>query len=423
MTDSAPAPRRILLIAGMHRSGTSALTGALVTLGAGGPIDPMPPTPHNPRGYWESARLCRFHDRVLDAAGSGWDDLAPIEPSWFASEAAAGFGEELREILSQSYPASGLVAVKDPRLCRLLPLWLRQGGEDAATMRVLLPLRNPLDVARSLEARDGMPLRFGALLWLRNVLDAEASSRGLRRGFLLYEALVRDWRNAVDAALDAIDLDAPAGMPPADDEAIVDARLQRWSAPLSDLDAAPEIASWVRAARATLWPLAQGAATRAELDAAHARLDTIAAGFDAACAAFGPLLREARMRTAAAEAAATAERLRRERVENERDHALLAATPLFDAEWYRTVHSDVPEAMTDPVGHFLRHGAAGGCSPGPQFDGPWYLVANPDVAAARLNPLVHYLRYGQAEGRPVRPQTAGEAWTPTRVPALPGPRD
>jgi FMN phosphatase YigB (HAD superfamily) len=80
----------------------------------------------------------------------------------------------------------------------------------------------------------------------------------------------------------------------------------------------------------------------------------------------------------------------------------VAASDLFDAEWYRA--TQVPGVALDQAArHYLQEGAARGLSPGPQFDGPWYLDNNLDVAAAGRNPLLHYLNDGHSEGRPICP--------------------
>lgn len=89
----------------------------------------------------------------------------------------------------------------------------------------------------------------------------------------------------------------------------------------------------------------------------------------------------------------------------------VAASDLFDAEWYRATQAP-RVAPAQAARHYLQQGAARGLSPSPLFDGPWYLANNPDVAAAGLNPLLHYLDSGRAEGRLICPVAAPElvAW-------------
>ena len=78
---SAPANRRVVLVLGMHRSGTSALSHAVHLLGAGAPATLMPPGPDNPRGFWESAVVASLNDEILAAGGSGWADWQRFEPA------------------------------------------------------------------------------------------------------------------------------------------------------------------------------------------------------------------------------------------------------------------------------------------------------------------------------------------------------
>ena len=71
---------------------------------------------------------------------------------------------------------------------------------------------------------------------------------------------------------------------------------------------------------------------------------------------------------------------------------------LFDAAWYLETHPDVANVGSDPLYHYVRHGAAEGRQPNRYFDIGWYLLQCPHVAALRLNPLIHYIRHGAARG-------------------------
>lgn len=81
------------------------------------------------------------------------------------------------------------------------------------------------------------------------------------------------------------------------------------------------------------------------------------------------------------------------------ERAVVAASPLFDANWYVARYPDVAASKMDPVEHFVRHGASEARNPGPLFDTRAYLDHYADVAVSGMNPLVHYVRYGTAEGR------------------------
>lgn len=75
----------------------------------------------------------------------------------------------------------------------------------------------------------------------------------------------------------------------------------------------------------------------------------------------------------------------------------IAASGLFDGEWYLGRYTDVAEFEYPPLLHYMVYGALEGRSPGPDFDSKLYLARYPDVAG--LNPLLHYLDHGRNEGR------------------------
>lgn len=80
---------------------------------------------------------------------------------------------------------------------------------------------------------------------------------------------------------------------------------------------------------------------------------------------------------------------------------LVAASGLFDRQWYLEKNADVRTAGANPALHFVRYGGQEGRDAGPEFSSRRYLDDNPDVAQAGINPLVHYLRLGKAEGRKI----------------------
>ena len=182
---------RALLVAGMHRSGTSALTrtlslvgGALASKLAGGVAG------DNDLGFWEPVEVVALHDRALASAGSAWDDVSRFPEDWFASDVGRAFGDELLALLRREFAEVPLFAIKDPRLCRLVPLWLAVLPRLGVRAQFVLPLRSPAEVAASLKARNDFPLAKGYLVWLRNVLDAEWATRGQERVFVTYEGLL-----------------------------------------------------------------------------------------------------------------------------------------------------------------------------------------------------------------------------------------
>src|SRR5688500_16955298 len=104
----APPQRQGLVVLGMHRSGTSALTRVLSLLGADLPGRLLDPRPDAVRGYWESADLVAIHDRLLEAAGLAWHEVTPFPESWWLTAAADNFRREILEFLRRDFGASTL---------------------------------------------------------------------------------------------------------------------------------------------------------------------------------------------------------------------------------------------------------------------------------------------------------------------------
>ena len=204
--DGAPA-RIALLVLGMHRSGTSALTRVLNLLGVTLGDDLMPAGPDNPSGFWEHNGVVAVHERLLAALGRSWDDPRPLPEDWLHSPAADQATRDIEAIVRRDFSTTPLWAVKDPRLCRFLPLWRRVLGALGIEPRILLMTRHPEEVAGSLERRDGLPAAISELLWARYLLDAASGSEGCKRCLLAYADLLQDWQATTRNALKSIGLD------------------------------------------------------------------------------------------------------------------------------------------------------------------------------------------------------------------------
>jgi GT2 family glycosyltransferase len=197
-----------ILVLGMHRSGTSALSGVLHHLGVALGGNMMPPTADNPRGYWEQADIVDIHTKAMAAYGLAWDDIRPMPPALLRDAAVA---RDLRTVLAREFAGAPLWGLKDPRLCRLVPLWLPLLAELGAAPHFILCVRHPADVATSLSVRDGINENCAAILWLRHVLEAERGSRGRPRSIVHYEDLVAPggWREAMTRLGVGLGVDLP----------------------------------------------------------------------------------------------------------------------------------------------------------------------------------------------------------------------
>lgn len=189
--------RQGLLVLGMHRSGTSATAGVLGKLGCAVPADLMGPGIGNEKGHWEALGVMAVNDRILDSGGSSWEDWDRFNPEWYASLLYPAAVENARAALRASFGNAPLFVMKDPRICRLVPLWLEVLEAEAIDPAIVLCVRHPAEVAASLASRDGMEAGYAHLLWLRHMLEAEAETRGRKRIISHFDQLRQDWSSQV----------------------------------------------------------------------------------------------------------------------------------------------------------------------------------------------------------------------------------
>ena len=206
--------RVAILVAGMHRSGTSALARVLSIAGCDLPKTLMKPKRDNVTGFWESQAILDLNQEILASAGSYWDDWRPFAQDWYTSPIADEFRERARELIQSEFGSSRLFVLKDPRICRLMKFWIEALGASSIQPLVVSPIRNPFDAASSLHVRNGTDPSVGQLSWLRHVLDAEVASRSLKRAYLRYEQLLSETQALIGRLGDELGVSWPKSSSP-----------------------------------------------------------------------------------------------------------------------------------------------------------------------------------------------------------------
>lgn len=194
-----------VIVCGMHRTGTSAVARVVNLMGANIAKDLVAPESDNVRGYWEPSAVVRIHNQMLHELGTLSSDPMPLPARWLNSKPARQAKFRLLNFITSEFGDSPLFVVKDPRISRILPLWLELLDEMGIGAVVVIPFRNPLEVADLLKQRDRMPLAKSLLLYLYSYLETELASRHRRRCFVRYDQLLADWRplqNRLGIALD-----------------------------------------------------------------------------------------------------------------------------------------------------------------------------------------------------------------------------
>ena len=286
----------------------------------------MPPFDGNELGFWEPEVVVQVHDVFLGSIGSSWDDVAALPDGAFVSAAARELRQQLALLLHEEYGTSSLFVVKDPRISRLLPLWFAVLAELQIAPAIAVAVRNPLEVAASLKARDGFTTTKSLLLWLRHTIESERDSRGRPRSFVMYDELLRNWQGVVARVGEDLAVTWPGRSHRAtvEIEHFLSEQHRHHLFDWRDIEGRADVVSWVKEAYFAL---------RAS-DAVQV-LDQVRDELARADIAFGPILEEARLDLQASQAQTLENAKARE--------ALVAAT---DAEIANT-RDELTAARTD----------------------------------------------------------------------------
>jgi hypothetical protein len=212
--------KRALVVLGMHRSGTSALSRGLSFLGFSQAADLMPGREDNPKGFWEAIGVVRLNDRILADLGTAWDrpalfhmpGRAPLESAAEVDAVIAKrYIEDAVTVLRTSYGEEKQIVVKDPRIALFPGLWDHALRDLGFAPRYILIFRNPLEVAASLNARNKLGRPRGQQLWMRYNLSALLlAERGLLEQVVSFEDLLARKGTAIRELGDALGISSPS---------------------------------------------------------------------------------------------------------------------------------------------------------------------------------------------------------------------
>jgi tetratricopeptide (TPR) repeat protein len=195
----SPFPKKtqkLVLVLGMHRSGTSCLTGLLEDVGfSAGQVDRWDPFNH--KGNRENVRVNCLNDALLQAENFAWNAPPPLD--WDVWKTVNPIFKRQRDALLTLDPSDSKPGIlKDPRILLTLPFWC----ETSADLRFIGIFRHPWAVASSVAARDtGQSFEDGLALWL--AYNERLVQAHRRRPFPLlcfdlpFEAFVQQLRHAL----------------------------------------------------------------------------------------------------------------------------------------------------------------------------------------------------------------------------------
>jgi hypothetical protein len=350
LREQADGANVILFVFGMGRSGSSALTRVLSLCGGTLPDELVSANEGNPLGHWEPQRALALNEAFLSRHGADWFDptLRLQGEVAFTAEQKAAYLNDIKAFLAP-LSAAPMLLIKEPRVTALSGFWFEAARQLGRSVRTVIPVRHPAEVAASLAARDGTSPELSSSLWLKYNLLAERESRAYPRVFVEYTRLLHDWRTEVSRIAAALSINLEARDETAVDQFLrQDLRRQRHRGEVSDVFGS----EWISRTYQILSAAACGQPVET------AALDGIFLSYRDCERAVRIALEDFRARFAAVAG------------RNQNITRLIFAVAGGDSRTLKTCVNDV-----------------------------WYRDRNRDVFAAGLDPYQHWLAHGFAEGR------------------------
>jgi glycosyltransferase involved in cell wall biosynthesis/GT2 family glycosyltransferase len=163
---------RLIVVLGMHRSGTSVITRALKIFGVTLGEHLLGAKEDNPKGFWEDIDINGFNIELLDAIGSNSADITPIEHSHIDFLRKKGFFDRAVRLILLKLKHTPIFGLKDPRIAKLLPFWKEVFNYCKLDISYVLAIRHPMSVAESMAKRDKFDNERTYLLWLAHVIGS-----------------------------------------------------------------------------------------------------------------------------------------------------------------------------------------------------------------------------------------------------------
>lgn len=193
MADLHLRGKRLIVVLGMHRSGTSAITRALQVLGVdlGDSLMPADES-QNPTGFYEDLDVNSLNVEILRAVHHEWDFLRPVTSKDLDQLNLMDFASRAENILLDKFESHEIFGFKDPRSTKILPFWQGVFAQLDLDVSYVISLRNPRSVCESLAVRNQFEREKSYSLWLSHVVDSLAFTDGRPRTLVEFDDLMVD---------------------------------------------------------------------------------------------------------------------------------------------------------------------------------------------------------------------------------------
>ena len=248
---------KLIVVLGMHRSGTSATTRGLEVMGVNLGDYLYPAAIDNPTGFWEDTDFLEINEELLAQLGSASDRLGLINWKVPNTSPYRSLRRKAERLVRTKSDENVLWGFKDPRTARLLPFWQSVFERVNCEVHYLVVTRNPLSIAESLNRRNDVEAEKSYYLWLEHVIPAVLETKGAKRLVVDFDRLIEDPGPELSRVARTFELPEPEPLAlTAYESEFLELELRHTCFTRDDLDVCPSIPAQVIAAYDWLLKLA-----------------------------------------------------------------------------------------------------------------------------------------------------------------------
>lgn len=446
--------KKAVIVLGMHRSGTSAVTAALEAIGVSLGSKSQLLDNDNEKGYFENKDIVPFNDRLLKYLNGRWDnplfDGCSIIDN-YGEEGLASWYKEADDIFQRNFADKAMWGLKDPRLCQLLPFWRKvfekNGFVEHNTFYVHV-LRNPLEVALSQKKRHNSnpdfhfigeePLQTIAL-WLSSHFQALREVNSDNNIVILFDDFLDDPNYQLQRLADFLGIDLEKYSTGVFVSTFLEKDLKHHYTVENKLGELKSVSPLIVSLYNSLKELSKRKNFgREEIRRLLSLLEPVTQAYSLFSPIY-PLFSTAWYNWQ--EEKKEHERWKEKYISLRNDYheivnsviwklvsrmrsrlinipeyfmklfnkiirymkirkeiKIIRVSGLFDEEYYLYNNPDVKKAGIDPIKHFVKYGAGEGRKPSGKFDPFIYISMNPDENLRKNNAFVHFIKYGREKG-------------------------
>jgi O-antigen biosynthesis protein len=184
--------QKLILVLGMHGSGTHAITRGLTTMGVTFENCLMASAPDvNDIGSFEVIDFVSLNDEMLRTCAREWYSLEPLHSADVDLLFNRGYLQKAIKLLRNKIAKYDVFCLNDPCTVTLLPFWSRVFSMMGIDVHYVVAVRNPMGVSHLIKESDHFSAAFAYVLWIHHTLSCLAYLQNRPKIIVDYDQLTQ----------------------------------------------------------------------------------------------------------------------------------------------------------------------------------------------------------------------------------------